>query len=362
MVAFAKAVCCLLLFGVPASTQAKAVVNNDTDVLLDRTLSALGATLAFFSKEYRSVNLDAIIGTRIVEGTLNVLLRRLDRNSLLSSVPVGQVQQIKQLRDLARKVSGDATPYVAGATPNYYRRIGDILADGFWELDYPSRDIDATIPIWEYKLEETMHEQDSDDCLTEFFGTGKTSNKECHISDKCWRMMTADGYSGYSLSHEIFYLEIGERFGCLPQMLWKVLTHHQASLESQREKFCANMLSEARLLAANDYPPPKQDLFMEQGALCGMLGYRQFVNSDWLEKILGWQDVNVGCFRGSPTDGLGADDVHFKRNPLRVKREEKRLSDGCLCHRTTVAAAALAQYVRFILEAKLEAEGNPIAS
>ena len=34
----------------------------------------------------------------------------------------------------------------------------------------------------------------------------------------------------------------------------------------------------------------------------------------------------------------------------RVKREEKKLPDGCLCHRTTVAAGALAQYVRFVAE------------
>ena len=35
----------------------------------------------------------------------------------------------------------------------------------------------------------------------------------------------------------------------------------------------------------------------------------------------------------------------------RVKREEKVLDSGCMCHRTTVASAALVQYVRYLSEA-----------
>lgn len=34
--------------------------------------------------------------------------------------------------------------------------------------------------------------------------------KKCSISDKCWTLMTSPGYNQYSLSHEVFYLEIGE--------------------------------------------------------------------------------------------------------------------------------------------------------
>ncbi len=34
----------------------------------------------------------------------------------------------------------------------------------------------------------------------------------------------------------------------------------------------------------------------------------------------------------------------------RFKREERVLHDGCECHRTTVALAALVQYVRYIAE------------
>lgn len=36
----------------------------------------------------------------------------------------------------------------------------------------------------------------------------------------------------------------------------------------------------------------------------------------------------------------------------RVKRRDRVLSDGCSCHQTAVAVAALAQYMRYIIEEK----------
>lgn len=37
----------------------------------------------------------------------------------------------------------------------------------------------------------------------------KKSKEQCKISDECWDFMTSPGYSAYSLSHQVFYLEIG---------------------------------------------------------------------------------------------------------------------------------------------------------
>lgn len=35
-------------------------------------------------------------------------------------------------------------------------------------------------------------------------------------------------------------------------------------------------------------------------ALCGMVGYRQFFSSDWLRKMLSWQNKAIGCYHGNP--------------------------------------------------------------
>jgi len=41
---------------------------EDVDNLLKKTLFALKGTLEFFNGEYKNINLDAAIGTRIVDG------------------------------------------------------------------------------------------------------------------------------------------------------------------------------------------------------------------------------------------------------------------------------------------------------
>lgn len=41
---------------------------DNTDRLLQKTLTALKGTLEFFNGEYKNVNLDAAIGTRMVDG------------------------------------------------------------------------------------------------------------------------------------------------------------------------------------------------------------------------------------------------------------------------------------------------------
>lgn len=41
---------------------------NEAHLLLAKTISALDAALMFFYREHKNVNLDAVIGTRMVEG------------------------------------------------------------------------------------------------------------------------------------------------------------------------------------------------------------------------------------------------------------------------------------------------------
>ncbi|CAL1542241.1 unnamed protein product [Lymnaea stagnalis] len=329
--------------------QPAAPTPNSTLDYLVRTLDGLELTLDFFQREHRVVNLDAVIGTRIVEATFNVLLQRLDSSDLTPKIPPYVMSRIQHLRDAARDVSKAATPYIISNEPDYYDHIGPVIAEGLFELDYDSRDISQTSLVWPYNPQEAMREEDSDGCLAEIFGT--SNGMTCAISNKCWKQMTALGYSGYSLSHEIFYLELAERFGCQLEMQWQMISHSQPSLRKLQDVFCANMLFEANLIAKRGFPARHQDLFMEQAALCGLLGFREFFNNDWLVQILSWQDKTDGCYKWS---GWPGNKSKHATHQTRIKREEKRVDNGCLCHRTTVAASALSQYVRYILEVWLQ--------
>lgn len=335
---------------ISAVSSASLVSNaNDSLVLLTKTLDAIEFALNFFHQEHQNLNLDAVIGTRMIEGQFKVLLQHLKSHpSKGTGISAPTMSRIERLQKVAGLVSDEALPYIATFTPQYYEEIGPLIQGGFWEMDYPSRDMGPEVKVWRYKEGELLREQKSDDCLAEFFGTGKKSKEQCKISDECWDFMTSPGYSAYSLSHQVFYLEIGTQFGCYAQMLMKNLLKRQKSIKELQEQICKNMLNEAVIIAKNGFPQRKQDLFMEQAALCGILGYREFFTSDWLEPILSWQDEVFGCYRGElvfESEVKLRDGVKSRR-----KREERPLSHGCLCHRTTVALAALGQYVRFIIE------------
>ncbi|XP_005094765.2 UPF0764 protein C16orf89 homolog [Aplysia californica] len=295
-----------LTFTLPS--HAMALTPNSTLDYLDRTLTGLELAMNFFQREHRHVNLDALIGTRMVQASFTVLLRRLERSGLISHVPSYILDSIRRLRETARDVSEVATPYVISAEPDYYK--------------------------------------------SKYF-----SGVPCSISKQCWKRMTSLGYSRYSLSHQIFYLEVAERTGCKEEMQWHLKDQHQGSISLLHGVFCANMVSESELFAESGFPEKSQDLFMEQAALCGMLGYRDFFNSDWLNKVLSWQDREDGCYRWAAWPLKEHTEKRSRGHHHLEKREEKRVGRGCLCHRTTVASAALAQYTRYVLEVWLEEQG-----
>ncbi|XP_076460201.1 UPF0764 protein C16orf89 homolog [Babylonia areolata] len=324
---------------------------NTTLGYLRRTLHALKGAMDFFHRHFDEVNLDAVIGTRIVEGSLKVLLANLQRKRVTGVLPDDVVTHIRAIYHVAKRVSDDAEPHVYESEPRYYQRIGPAIREGLWEVNYTRRTLPSfsspstSVPMWSYRPVEAMSELESDDCLTELFGTSGGTKEKCVISETCWNRMTTFGYSRYSLSHEIFYLQIAEQSGCLPQIVWRIAVHGQPGLRQLQDTFCANMLREALTIAGGGYPGSEQDLFMEQATLCGMYGYWEFFRYPWLETILGWQDGRQGCYRwaGWPRERIGG--------PHHItKREERRLDNGCLCHRTTVAAGALVQYVRYLVE------------
>lgn len=62
--------------------------------------------------------------------------------------------------------------------------------------------------------------------------------------------------------------------------------------------------------------PEIKDLLMEQIFLCSFLGFGEFWNENWIEKMLEWQ-LDSGCFSydkancSSHMNGLGAANLAF---------------------------------------------------
>ena len=65
-----KAICVYLItvLLIPVACFSGIHTVRETEVTLDRVLTALESGLRFLGREYKRVNLDAVIGTRIVDG------------------------------------------------------------------------------------------------------------------------------------------------------------------------------------------------------------------------------------------------------------------------------------------------------
>ncbi|XP_014661655.1 PREDICTED: uncharacterized protein LOC106804820 isoform X2 [Priapulus caudatus] len=122
--------------------------------------------------------------------------------------------------------------------------------------------------------------------------------------------MTSPGYKLYSLTHEVFYLEIGEQYGCMSGMEVLARAHNRNTVDGLHRRFCADVYRDAVRIYKQGAPDGTQDLFMEQ--------------EDYLTKEVAAAN--------------------------RVKREEAVLAGYCLAHKTTVAAGALSQHIRYLLE------------
>ncbi|RWS23345.1 UPF0764 protein C16orf89-like isoform X2, partial [Leptotrombidium deliense] len=121
--------------------------------------------------------------------------------------------------------------------------------------------------------------------------------------------------------------------GCETHMNRKIREFEQISLSHLKDKFCANMLHEMQLIAANNYEDKYQDLFMEQMTFCGLLGYKEFVsNSEWRSRVLDWQFE--GCYR----------------NVQEKRRESMINSRRCLNHKTSMGIGALVANIRFLVD------------
>nr|XP_006824809.1 PREDICTED: UPF0764 protein C16orf89 homolog [Saccoglossus kowalevskii] len=194
-----------------------------------------------------------------------------------------------------------------------------------------------------------MNEDATDECVREILGTS-ADTKPCEVSDACVKLMTTPGYEMYTLSHQVFYLEIVQQEGCATQMVQRMKNDGvDIDPDIMMKTFCTNMLKDAEHIADGGFPSNKQDLFLEEALLCGLDGYREFYRPQWLDHILHWQDSS-GCFKSSYTTDFAHQDTNDEN---KVKRREKILEDGCSSHKTAVAIGTLGGYVRYIMEAMI---------
>ncbi|GAV09706.1 hypothetical protein RvY_19199 [Ramazzottius varieornatus] len=324
-----------------------------------KVIGALDKLTWYLQGHYHEGNLDLFIGTRIAEGQLITLLERAkekDGSSGIISKPM--IHRLELIRDRLTFVSERGAEFARVNEPQYFKKIGGILGPHIWDIDYAAIKLVNKSLITPSHAEEMFNEAQSDECVHHMLVSAWRDPKQCHVPEECWKIVHAPSFSGYSLTHQLFLLEIGAKIGCQNELQRLEAKQGGHTIGDEADRICANVYSQAMTIAHAGFPKGKHDIFMEQVALCGILGYANVFQSEWLDAILSWQQPN-GCY-GYPIDKkattIGPLSARRTTVPAgssmpvlsRAKRQDRPMEDGCSSHRTAVAAAALAAYVKFL--------------
>ncbi|XP_004587124.2 UPF0764 protein C16orf89 homolog [Ochotona princeps] len=312
-------------------------------------LSALERATGFLEKRLSEINLDGMVGFRVLTGQLKGIQEDWVRDPLLWPLGLRAGKLAEKLEALLPR----SLRYLQLRDPDYLREFQPAVQPGFWKLPHSWTHTNASLVFSAWQPHGLFSEESSDSCLVQLLGTGSDSGGQpCGLSDFCKNLMTQPGCPGYCLSHQMLFFLWARMVGCTEGLFHN--SQHYITV------FCANMMDVNQRIEAIGYAYPNQDLFLENIMFCGLGGFSDFYKHRWLEAILSWQKPQEGCFGKPVTRGEAVPRGSQPPQHLlqRVKRREKEFTDGCLAHQTTTAVAALGGFLYILAEDPAE-DGAP---
>uniref|UniRef100_G1RG47 Uncharacterized protein n=1 Tax=Nomascus leucogenys TaxID=61853 RepID=G1RG47_NOMLE len=286
--------------------------------IADLILSALERATVFLERRLPEINLDGMVGVRVLEEQLKSVQEKWAQEPPLQPLAL----RVGTLGEKLEAAIQRSLLYLKLSDPKYLREFQLTLQPGFWKLPHAWIHTDASLVYPTFEPQDSFSEERSDACLVQLLGTGMDSSEPCGLSDLCRSLMTKPGCSGYCLSHQLLFFLWARMRGCT-----------QGPFQQSQDYinlFCANMMDLNRRAEAIGYAYPTRDIFMENIMFCGMGGFSDFYKLRWLEAILSWQKQREGCF-GEPDaeDEELPKAIQFQQHFLRrVKRREKQFSES----------------------------------
>lgn len=304
----------------------------------DEALNALDRLLKFFESDANDLNLDGVYGLRIAQGQLNALHEILTSKSNENHRLINNKNYVASLSKQIERIVKKSLTILAKDVSAYLHRFLLIASKPF-QVDFEPRSIKKSLLEHGSKSSE-FDEDESDACFAELLGsTDRPNATKCAVTDPCWAMMTTEMTTGYRLTHQLLWFLVAKNIGCLDNR--SVSNAANKNFKYIEDRYCTNIYDDAKLNRENN---DGQDLFLEELVLCSMIGYEDFLRIDWFNMVLSWQNQESGCF-----------DEQSERNPPsnKMKRHllvEQEMNQGCLSHKSGLAAGLLATYARAFLQ------------
>ncbi|KAF7256022.1 hypothetical protein EG68_06726 [Paragonimus skrjabini miyazakii] len=301
--------------------------------------------LTYYKAHYQEMNFDGIFGLVLLRDSLQGLVRT--RNTW-NGAYIGRVlkpieQDVTRKLSLVDSILPNAFKSLRSRKDPYFNKMGSLFklswTPDLFRLVYPfemQSEFDVSSDEFDGKM--------SDQCLIELLQKNM-SNERCQLSDRCIHVLSSRQMIGYESTHQVLLLLIIQKLGC-SQLLAERMNVKETSLSSVETDLCSSIYAQFISLQKQGFPltTAKKDLLLEQIVVCGQSGFLQFVNINFLEVILSWQD-SCGCFLETKPETKS-----YLPSISRMLRSEMTLQDGCLSHLTAVASGALALYLQIFLQ------------
>ncbi|XP_078414442.1 UPF0764 protein C16orf89 homolog isoform X3 [Cetorhinus maximus] len=228
---------------------------------LNDVISTLDKATFFFESAYDRLNLDGVVGFRLLQAQLEDAAKRWS----LSGPEAGS--QLKKVDDLVRRLDFTSVKAIKAMKvndPMYFNAFQQVLHIDFWTLKPGWTQTDTRLVYPEVRVSECFEEDISDRCLTQLLGTWEDNGTPCLETETCRRLMTALNCPDYSLSHQLLYFIVAEYKRC-SNIVGAQHMDSKASLIVQGYKkiFCSNMMQRNLEIENNDFPYSQRDLFLE---------------------------------------------------------------------------------------------------
>nr|XP_017195285.2 UPF0764 protein C16orf89 homolog isoform X3 [Oryctolagus cuniculus] len=251
-------------------------------------LSALERATVFLEKRLPEINLDGVVGFRVLAVQLKGVQEEWAQDPPLQPLSLRAGKLVEKLEALLPR----SLRYLQLSDPQYLREFRPAVQPGFWKLPHTWTRTNASLVYSTWEPQDLFSEGSSDRCLD------------------------------------------GRRPSL--QALGPMQDPHD----------------EAGLLGLLPVPPDALLPLGQDVMFCGLAGFSDFYKHRWLEAIVSWQRPQEGCFGKPAATGEAAPRAPQSPQRLlrRVKRQEKEFTDGCLAHQTTTAVAALGGFLYILAE------------
>ncbi|XP_076452210.1 UPF0764 protein C16orf89-like [Babylonia areolata] len=207
----------LLVLLVPPVVQGRArgvkVAAEGTEArkMLEDMVAAVERTLAFFSEDYASINVDGLFGIRVAQGQILEAQKECQGSG---SCPEDLQRRLQAIVDQFDTAAEAALSYVKEEDPQYFRRFLQVIDRPFL-LPYRQKTLQdlSKTPVGD---DSSYDEETGDECLSRIMGAfvEESSGKkieECNVTRSCWDMMTDKGRCKYSITHQLLYFSFIEK-------------------------------------------------------------------------------------------------------------------------------------------------------